>query len=90
MNIQIEYSVDLLTVRSVTIKQQKYIEENGVRENVGMVHAKAYTNSATGRAELIAEVPEPYLSGVLAVWGDEPTVAEPVVEEFKEERIVEQ
>lgn len=81
MDIQIEYSVDLLTQNSVTIKQQKYIEENGVRENVGMVHAKAYTNSAKGREELIAEVPEPYLSGVLAVWGDVPTVAEQVVEE---------
>lgn len=84
MNIQIEYSVDLLTVNSVTIKQQKYIEENGVRENVGMVHAKAYINSARGREELIAEVPEPYISGVLAVWGDEPIVAEPVVENREE------
>lgn len=84
MEIQIEYSVDLLTVRSVTIKQQKYIEENGVRENVGMVHAKAYTNSATGRAELIAEVPEPYLSGILTVWGNEPIVFEEIIEEKEE------
>ena len=84
MEIQIEYSVDLLTQNSVTIKTKRYIEENGMRENVGLVHAEAYINSTRGREELINEVPEPYLSGVLAVWGDEPTVAEPVVENREE------
>lgn len=81
MDTKFEYSVDILTPNGVTVKKQKYIEENGIREDIGMIHAKAYQNSATSREELVAEVPEPYLSGILTVWGDVPTVAEQVIEE---------
>ena len=45
---------------------------------MGELHAKAYMNSERGRAELAEEVSEPYLSAVLSVWGEEPTVEETV------------
>lgn len=87
MDTKFEYSVDILTPNGVTVKKQKYIEENGIREDIGMIHAKAYQNSATSREELVAEVPEPFLSGILAVWGEEPTVIEKNVMEDREEII---
>ena len=33
-------------------------------------------NSKYGRIELEATLPEPYLSSVLAVWGEEPTIVD--------------
>lgn len=81
MDIKTHISIDRLNPDSVTIKTQRYIEENGAETNIGEVHAKAYMNSKKEREELIAEVPEPYLSGVLIVWGDVPTVFEEIIEE---------
>jgi hypothetical protein len=69
-------TLDMLTESSVSVKTQKYSEENGVEYLVGEPHRCAYINSERGRNE-IAELPEPYLSAVMAVWGDAPTVIEP-------------
>ena len=75
MEIKTRISLDVLNEYSVTVKTQQYMELEGEELNVGELHARAYANSERGRAELAEEVPEPYLSAVLAVWGDEPTVA---------------
>ena len=75
MDIKTRISLDVLNEYSVTVKTQKYMELEGEELNVGELHARAYPNSERGRAELAEEVSEPYLSAVLAVWGDEPTVA---------------
>lgn len=83
MEIKTYIGLDALNENSVTVKTQRYIEENGVQLNVGELHAKSYVNSERGRAELLEEVEEPYLSAVLAVWGDTPTVVEDIkVENF--------
>lgn len=69
----IETSLDVLTPDSVTVKTTKIFEDGGETYRMPP-HAKAYINSGAGRAELETEVTEPYLSAVLAVWGDAPTV----------------
>lgn len=71
-------TLDMLTKTSVNVKTQKYIEDGGIEYVVGEPHRKAYVNSERGRAEIAAELPEPYLSAVLAVWGENPTVSEEV------------
>jgi len=69
-------TLDMLTETSVSVKTQKYVEDGGVEYAVGEPHRRAYVNSERGRAEIAAELPEPYLSAVLAVWGEAPTVFE--------------
>jgi len=65
--------LDLLTTDRVTLMTTRTFEDQG-QEYETPPHAKAYINSVDGRDELMAEVPEPYLSAVLAVWGEKPTV----------------
>lgn len=79
MEIKNKISLDALNENSVTVKTQQYVEINGEELNVGELHARAYMNSERGRAELAEDVPEPYLSAVLAVWGDAPKVAETIL-----------
>ena len=79
MDIKTRISLDVLNEYSVTVKTQKYMELEGEELNVGELHARAYANSESGRAELAEEVPEPYLSAVLAVWGDESKVKKEII-----------
>ena len=74
MEIKNKISLDALNENSVTVKTQQYIEVDGKALHVGELHAKAYMNSERGREELAEDVPEPYLSAVLAVWGDESVI----------------
>lgn len=69
-------TLDALTEKGVSIKTQKYVEDGGKEYAVGLPHRCAYQNSACGRTEIAAELSEPYLSAVMAVWGDESTVIE--------------
>lgn len=69
-------TLDMLTETGVSVKTQKYVEDGGVEYAVGEPHRRAYVNSERGRAEIAAELPEPYLSAVLAVWGDSAKVIE--------------
>lgn len=70
-------TIDALTKGSVSVKVQKTIVQDGVTYEIGEPHRCAYVNSESGRAKLSEEVPEPYLSAVMAVWGDDPTIKEP-------------
>jgi len=69
-----QISLALLNEQSATVLTTKIVEDAG-EEFCTPPHAKAYINSAEGREELKAEVPEPFLSAVLAAWGDTPTLA---------------
>ena len=80
MEIKNKISLDALNENSVTVKTQQYIEVDGKALHVGELHAKAYANSERGRTELADEVQEPYISAVLAVWGEEPTVKEEAIQ----------
>ena len=78
-------SLDMLTPTSVSVKKQQYVEVNGTEYPIGDPHRRAYVNSSAGRAAVEDEVPEPYRSAIFAVWGDEPTVTDPVGESPVEE-----
>lgn len=67
-------SLDELTQDSVSVATRKYIEEEGVKYFVGNIHRRAFVNSIEGRKELNDNLNEPYLSAVMAVWGDTATV----------------
>jgi len=69
-----EITLDLLTADSVTVETINIFENDGTVYRMPP-HAKAYPNSEAGRAELQAEVSEPYLSAVLTIWGDAPATA---------------
>ena len=70
-------TIDALTKNSVSVKRQKTITAEGSIYEIGEPHRCAYVNSTYGRAQLAKEVPEPYLSAVMAVWGNAPTVDDP-------------
>jgi len=74
MEIKDKITLDALSDRAVTIKTQRYIDENGTQVNVGDLHAVGYVNSEYGRRILQADVSDPYLSAILAIWGDTPKV----------------
>ena len=69
-------TLDMLTSDSVSIKKQKYTVVDGKEYPIGEPWRRAYVNSTQGKAQVQAEVPEPYLSAIMAVWGDTPTVTE--------------
>ena len=69
-------TIDALTKNSVSVKRQKTITAEGSTYEIGDPHRCAYANSAAGREQIEEELPEPYLSAVLAVWGDNPTVSD--------------
>lgn len=71
MEIKNVITVDNLTTLSVSVKTQRVlIEDNDIETALGLPSRKAHTNSNDGRTELAAEVPEPYFSGIIAVWGE--------------------
>lgn len=70
-------TLDMFTSDSVSLKKQQYTVVDGKEYPIGEPWRRAYINSVKGRAQVQAEVPEPYLSAIMAVWGDNPTVTEP-------------
>ncbi len=68
----------MLTQDSVSVKRQRYAVVDGEEYPIGQPHRKAYINSERGRTEIQNELEEPYLSAVMAVWGEQPTVIEEI------------
>lgn len=69
-------TLDMLTQDSVSLKKQQYIVQDGKEYTIGDPWRRAYVNSTQGRAQVQAEVPEPYRTAIFAVWGDMPTMEE--------------
>ncbi len=69
-------TLDMLTQDSVSLKKQQYATVDGKEYPIGEPWRRAYINSAQGRIQVQSEVPEPYLSAIMAVWGNSPTVTE--------------
>lgn len=67
-------TLDMLTVQSVSILKQEFAVINDVETQIGQNHRKAFVNSEKGRKAIAEYLTEPYLSSVMAVWGDVPTV----------------
>ena len=71
-------TLDNLTENSVSVLTQQFASLNGQTVQVGENHRTAYINSEYGRIELKDKLQEPYLSSVMAVWGEKPTVEQGV------------
>ena len=66
--------IEYLNDKSVSIVKKKYLMEDGKEYYIGNPHRTAYVNSTLGRSLLSQEVPEPYYSSVISVWGNVPLV----------------
>lgn len=73
-NIIIKTEIDGLTIDKVSILEQKYIKYGEMEYPIESPFRIAFENSIKGREELQNKVEKPYLSAVLAVWGDAPTI----------------
>jgi hypothetical protein len=69
-------TLDMLAQDSVSVKKQQYISQDGVEYAIGEPWRRAYVNSTHGRAQVNAEVAEPYRSVIMLMWGDTPTVTD--------------
>ncbi len=76
INVSEKITIDMLSSDSVSILKRTVTEINGQSVQVGEDWRKAFVNSKSGRAEISEALGEPYLSSVMAVWGDTPTVEE--------------
>ena len=77
--ITYEYSLDMLTTDSVSVYKKTFItlSEGATPEQVGRPVRTSYSNSPSGRRAVVAELPENFSEGILAVWGDNPSVPDP-------------
>lgn len=66
--------LEMLTQDSVNVKKQNYAIINGVEYPIGEPWHRAYVNNIQGRTEVQEEIPEPYRSVIILMWGDAPTV----------------
>lgn len=75
MEIKNVITIDNLTADSVSVKTQRVLLENSVEYAVGNPVRTSYINNTQSREELINNVPEPYCSAIIDVWGEN-TVSE--------------
>ena len=69
-------TLDMLMQDSVSLKKQQYTTVEGKEYPIGEPWRRAYINSTKGRTQVQVEVAEPYLTAIMAVWGNTPTVTE--------------
>lgn len=69
-------AIDMLTVNSVSILTQKFMEIAGVKPQVGENHRCAYVNSVSGRKLLEEKEPAHVIAAVMSIWGDTPSVTD--------------
>ena len=77
MELITEYTLELLTEKSVNITVKKYILIDGVKTKVGDTTSCCYNNCEYDRRELSSILPENYFNAVIDVWGDEPIIPNP-------------
>lgn len=80
MEIKEKIALDMLTNDSVSILKQQYITIDGTDIKVGDNIRNAFMNTQTERELLKAKLPEEFYNAVIAIWGNSPTIAEPIVE----------
>jgi len=68
MNITSDYSLTCLNTNSACFAVSHYVNVDGVKLKLGETETRWYYNTTEQRQKLATEVPEPYLSAVLAVW----------------------
>jgi hypothetical protein len=68
--------LDMLTQDSVSLRKQNVTVIEGKEYLIGEPWRRSYINSTQGRGQVQTEVPEPYKSVIMLMWGDTPTVME--------------
>ena len=84
MELKEKITLDMLTKDSVSVLRQHFLTFNGEEMQVGGNIRNAYMNSKSGREQLKTVLSDEYYNAVMAVWGDNPTVDEPMIEESEE------
>ena len=84
MELKEKITLDMLTKDSVSVLRQQFINYNGTEMQVGENVRNAYMNSKSGREQLKTVLSDEYYNAVMAVWGEIPTVDEPMIEESEE------
>lgn len=72
--------LDMLTQDNVSIRKQNVMVIGGKEYPIGEPWRRAYYNSIEGRQQVQEEVPEPYRSVIMLMWGDTPMVSQTVTE----------
>lgn len=80
MEIKEKIILDMLTTDSVSVLKQQYITVDGTDIRVGENVRNAFMNTQTERELLRVKLPDEFYNAVIAVWGNAPTIAEPIVE----------
>ena len=81
MELTEKITLDMLTKDSVSVLRQQFLNYGGVDMQVGGNIRNAYMNSKSGREQLRKALSDEYYTAVMTVWGDNPTVDEPVESE---------
>lgn len=76
-----EITFDQFTERRVSVKRQRYIEEDGIRYDVGKPTRTAYKNNTAGRTAIQADLSGTALETVMLLWGVEPLEADDPLDE---------
>ena len=84
MELKEKITLDMLTKDSVSVLRQQFLTFNGEEMQVGGNIRNAYMNNESGREQLRAVLSDEYYNAVMAVWGSEATVDEPMIEESEE------
>ena len=67
-------TLDMLTLDGVSVKTQRFFDDNGTLYAIGQPHRKAFANSIEGRQEVQNELPIEQQNAIVSIWGDSPTI----------------
>ena len=81
MELKEKITLDMLTKDSVSVLRQQFLNFNGEEMQVGVNIRNAYMNDESGREQLKTVLSDEYYNAVMAVWGTDPTVDEPIESE---------
>ncbi|MEE1219911.1 MAG: hypothetical protein U0L20_08320 [Ruminococcus sp.] len=80
MELTEKITLDMLTANSVSVVVQKYINYNGIVMPIGDITRNTYMNTVSEREFIKTILPNEYYNAVMAVWGNQATVDEPIIE----------
>lgn len=63
-----------LDIYKVSVEKRHFTEIEGKEYQIGTPIRREYSNSEYDRHYLKSELSEPYLSAVLSIWGETPTI----------------
>ena len=80
MELTEKITLDMLTANSVSVVVQKYINYNGIVMPIGDITRNTYMNTVSEREFIKTILPNEYYNAVMAVWSNQATVDEPIIE----------